>query len=109
MPRVLREIVRATLDRDAEIQVVTELSAGAPVFEAIQTLDADFVITGPAALHEQDVGGQLLEQDDRIRVLAVRNDGGRSVIWEQLGELSPEDLIAVIKGAPEATAASRDC
>jgi DNA-binding NarL/FixJ family response regulator len=99
MPRVLREIVKTTLDRDPEIEIVGEFS-GAPIVEALERIEADLVIAGPTALHAQDVGVQLLERDNHVRVIAVRSDGRRSVIWEQLGELSPEGLVAVVKRAP---------
>jgi hypothetical protein len=98
MPRVLREIIRTTLERDPALEIVGELTEQVSVVRALDGVEADFVIAGSDALHSEDVGGRLLEQDARVRVLAVRADGGQTVVCEPLGDLSPEALLAVVKG-----------
>jgi hypothetical protein len=99
MPRVLHEIIRTILARDPDVDIVGELGGRMSVVEAIERVAADFVIVGPDALQSQDLGRELLEHDTRVRVLAVRADGGQTVVCEPLGELSPESLLAVVKAA----------
>jgi DNA-binding NarL/FixJ family response regulator len=104
MPRMLREIVRRSVEADGDFVVVGELDDMATVVEAAEHTDAQFVladlgVTEPAGVE------RLLEVLPQVKVLGIARDGRQGFLYElrpqriPLGELSPETLLDVMRGA----------
>ena len=105
MPPLLRGIVRETLGREPDLEVVGEHEAGADVREAVARDRADFVIVGSGraadAYVRSVVGGRCC-----VRALELRADGTEGVLYElrphrvSLGEISPDTLLRTIRAVP---------
>jgi DNA-binding NarL/FixJ family response regulator len=105
MSPLLREIVRETLAREPDLDVVAEHEAGVDVRAAVERDGADFVIVGSDATAEAAVSS-LVAGERGVRALELRSDGRESVLYElrphrvPLGEISPETLLHTIRAAP---------
>jgi DNA-binding NarL/FixJ family response regulator len=105
MPPLLREIVRGTVGREPDLDVVAEHEADVDVRAAAERDDADFVIVGSDASGHAGVRG-LVAADLGFRALELRSDGRESVLYElrphrvALGEISPETLLETIRAVP---------
>jgi DNA-binding NarL/FixJ family response regulator len=105
MSPLLREIVRETLAREPDLDVVAEHEADADVRAAVERESADFVIVGSDAGADAAVRS-LVAADRGVRALELRADGRDSVLYElrphrvALGEISPETLLRTIRTAP---------
>jgi DNA-binding NarL/FixJ family response regulator len=106
MPGLLRDIVRAAAS-DGRLKVVREYAQAVELLEAVERNDARVVVAGAAASDLDDVG-RLLRAHPEVKVLAIRDDGSDTTLWElkpyekRLGEVSPEALRAAIHGAVDA-------
>jgi len=105
MPPLLREIVRGTLARAPDLDVVGEHDASADLRAAVEEDGADFLIVGSEATAEAAVHS-LVGADLGVRALEVQSDGKESVLYElrphrvPLGEISPETLLRTIRAVP---------
>ncbi|HEY2937229.1 MAG TPA: hypothetical protein VGJ25_11560 [Gaiellaceae bacterium] len=104
MSLLLRDIVRDTLVREPDLDVVAEHDAAVDLREALERGEPDFVIVGSdvAAETVRSVVGACTG----VRALEVRGDGKESVLYElrphrvPLGEISPETLLRTIRAVP---------
>jgi hypothetical protein len=105
MSPLLREIVRETLAREPDLDVVAEHEANVDVLEAVEGGRADFVIVGSDASADAAVRS-LVAGDLGVRAIELRADGRESVLYElrphrvPLGEISPDTLLHTIRAAP---------
>ena len=105
MSPLLREIVRETVAREPDLDVVAEHDADVAVRVAVEQDDADFVIVGSDAIADAAVES-LVAADRGIRALELRSDGKTSVLYELrphrvlMGELSPKTLLQTIRAVP---------
>jgi len=105
MPPLLREIVRETLAREPDLDVVAEYPAGVDVRRAVDESDAEFVIIGADATARASVASVVGAQRG-TRAIEVQSDGEESVLYElrphrvSLGEISPETLLMTIRTPP---------
>ena len=105
MSPLLREIVRETVARQPDLDVVAEHGADADVRAAVERDDADFVIVGSEATARAGVRA-LVGDDLGVRALELHDDGKESVLYElrphrvPLGEISPETLLRTIRAVP---------
>jgi DNA-binding NarL/FixJ family response regulator len=105
MSPLLREIVRETLAREPDLDIVSEHEAGVDLRDAVERDDADFVIVGSDAGADAAVRS-LFAADRGLRALELRSDGRESVLYElrphrvALGEISPDKLLHTIREAP---------
>ena len=115
MPQMLREIIRRSLARDGRFEIVGEYTEHVSIDVAVDRSRADFVIVGTDVFESRSVRRRVLEEGPQVRVLAVRPDGGQTTLHQlrpeevDLGELSPERLVAVMtdpadRAAPTAVA-----
>jgi DNA-binding NarL/FixJ family response regulator len=106
MSPLLREIVRETLAREPDLDVVAEHEADVDVREAVDRADADFVIVGSDATANAGVRS-LVGKGARLRALELYADGRESVLYElrphrvSLGEISAETLLRTIRTVPD--------
>ena len=105
MSPLLREIVRETLVREPDLDVVGDHDADVDVRAAAERDDADFVIVGSGATGRAGVRS-LVATNRRVRVLELHGDGRESVLYElrphrvPLGEISPDTLLRTIRAVP---------
>ncbi len=103
MPRMLREIVREVVDPDPGLTIVGELpERGEHLLDALP-FEPEVVVTGRDGLSAAAVD-ELLVAQPRLRILAIGDDGGRTVVYRLrpervlLGELSPAALRQELRG-----------
>src|SRR5205823_1611243 len=101
---LLREIVRGTIVREPDLQIVAEHDV-VDVGEAVARDAPDFVIVGSDGADEERVR-ELVSSAPGVRALQVHSDGKESVLYElrphrvSLGEISSDTLLRAIRAAP---------
>jgi DNA-binding NarL/FixJ family response regulator len=106
MPPLLREIVRDTLAREPDLDVVAEHAAAVDARGAVGETDADFLIIGAEATTTRMGVASVVGAQRGIRAIEVQSDGKESVLYElrphrvSLGEMSPETLLRTIRTPP---------
>jgi DNA-binding NarL/FixJ family response regulator len=104
MPRMLREIVREVVWAEPDLAVVGEFNDQDAARQAIDAERATVVITALEEAPHIDFA-HLLSEHPHLRVVSLSADGSESFLCElrpheqMLGELSPQALVAVIRGA----------
>jgi DNA-binding NarL/FixJ family response regulator len=104
MPLMLREIVREVVSAEPGLAIVGELDDHGAARLTIEAQRATVVITALEEAPQIDFG-DLLSEHPHLRVLSLSADGSESFLCElrphkqMLGELSPQALVAVIRGA----------
>jgi chemotaxis response regulator CheB len=107
MNKVLRQLVKGILEKDASVYVVAELPDTVPLRDAVASTDARVVIFGTEASELSAEGADLLSRRPRIRLLTVTRNGRRTCLYalrphrEDLGEISPAALLRAVKGEPQ--------
>jgi len=104
MPQLLSHVLRETLARYPDIEVVGEQGDRKNLVSAARASLADVVVI---ALAEPDLPADcdaLLDAIPGIRVLGVAADGGRAFLWElgppvrvSLGDVSPQDIVDAMR------------
>jgi chemotaxis response regulator CheB len=106
MPPLLREIVRDTLAREPDLDVVAEHESDVDVRSAVGETDVDFLIVGAEATTARMGVASVVGAQRGIRAIEVQSDGKESVLYElrphrvSLGEMSPETLLRTIRTPP---------
>jgi DNA-binding NarL/FixJ family response regulator len=103
MAPLLREIVRAAVSREPDLEIVAEHDV-VDLSEAVEQDDPDFVIVGSDGA-DQSIR-PLVASGRGPRTLYLRSDGKESVLYElrphrvSLGEISSDTLLRAIRAAP---------
>jgi DNA-binding NarL/FixJ family response regulator len=111
MAPMTREIIRRTFDRAADVALVGEHPADAPLAQVAEEADADVVICGTADAGLPPGCSELMRQRPRTRVLTVERNGRAAFLYElrpyavPLGEASPSALLDAVRGASPKEAA----
>jgi hypothetical protein len=100
---MLREIVATIVGAEPDLELVGEVDDPEALVAHSERTRPDLVITGadPALVR---VSHQLLDDFPSLRILEVDAEGDRGFLYElyprrkKLGELSPESLLAVVRG-----------
>jgi hypothetical protein len=104
MPVLLRNITRGLIETERWAEVVAEYDTPVALGDAVRTSDANVVVVGDAPDVERQATS-LLEQERRVGVLAISEDGRQTVLYELrpnkelLGEVSAELLVHAIRNA----------
>ncbi len=106
---MLSGVIKEILATDPSIEVVGEVPESGAVMTAIAKNEADVVIYGTKDRELSPPWRQLFKGNLDAKVVALVDDGQEAVLYElcprreELGELSPEGLIAAVKrgGTPE--------
>jgi len=100
-----RDIIREVLAGEPDIKVVAELRDQDLLPKVLARTRIDVVILGlQAPEFPPPLFDQLLLRHRNLRLLAVRDKGRRSFLYElrpqsvDVGELSPQTLLAVLRG-----------
>lgn len=108
MRGVLGDVIKAILHDCEDVTVVGESPDGADAWALVDRTGADVVVCQLGDSATAEVVNGLFAPHRRVKVIAVRDDGRRAVLWELrpqqsvLGDLSPSRLIDVMRqaGAP---------
>lgn len=101
MPLMLREVVRAVVSNEDDLEVVDERDPDAAL-ATIRRSEACVVITGLEQFSPEGIG-RFLGTGPQVRVLALSTDGREGAVYERqpeerlLGEISPPVLLAAIR------------
>lgn len=104
LPRLLTEVIRGFLQREPDMDVLAGPADDADVAGTVQNEGVDVVILGLGADGFSSEGEGLFDANPRLCVLGVEGDGRETTLYElrpqqvRLGELSPGDLVTVIRG-----------
>lgn len=108
MPQMLREIVRELVSAERDMEVVGEVGDRVPSLAAVRACGAEFVIAGGSGPELAAACESLLAGCPELRVLALSTDGRSGALHENgrnghsataLGELAPDRLVGVVRGA----------
>jgi hypothetical protein len=94
---VLGDIVRRALEKEADIEIIAEVSGRASLGLALMSRQGDVVIWGAGPISGESVDSLI--QDQIPRVLSIEDDGRRTSEWSihhqqvSLGQLSADALV----------------
>jgi hypothetical protein len=100
LPRLLEEIVTAAIVAEDDLVLIGSFGDASNVLNG--SLEADVAVTGE---HAADGVVALLRSAPRIKILSLALDGKSAWLCElqpvrfSLGELSPAELVAALRGA----------
>lgn len=109
---VLRDIIDTTLSAQPDIEVVTG-GATRPAVRVMSVEHPDVVVIGLGDSERSEAIEDLFGRYPHARVLGIASDGRHAFMHElrphrvSLGELSPEQLVQVIRRAGPAAGISR--
>jgi hypothetical protein len=103
MPRMLRELISQTVVAQPDMLVVGSYPGDVPLDAAADA--ADLVITGDPPPTSEEIARAVDDRPDLV-VVAVLDDGRRSLLFrrgtrQELGELSPGDIVAAFRAGRE--------
>jgi DNA-binding NarL/FixJ family response regulator len=113
VPRVLRDIISTMLAQEPDIEMLQDVTTLSGLVEPAATEPADVVVVGLRNAALPDVVAELFERRPTVRVLGIAGDGRHAYLHElrphrtALGELSPEQLVRVIRDAGRSATTSR--
>lgn len=105
-PRLMRDLVLATISDQPDIEVLGELENDSKIAEAVAELQPDIVIIALDRTDERpEICDYLLIHHPRVKVLAVAPEDDSSVFfWSDIRsaavESSVEGILNVIRGNP---------
>jgi DNA-binding NarL/FixJ family response regulator len=102
---MLREIVRDSVTRQPDMEIVGDFGKRDEVLDAVER--ADVVIIGARQPDDSTLARQVMQASPSTRVLIIAMNGGSAVLWELrpykvwLDDVSPESLIRAIRADTE--------
>ena len=99
---ILTDIVRGIVASDDALTLAGELTGGSELTAALERTDAGAIVW----LADDARPMELLLDRPRLRIVTVQDDGRTGCLWEmrpqlrELGALSPERLVAALRGTP---------
>ena len=106
MPPLLGDIVRETLTRQTDFEVLAEVATLGEIAPAVQRSDAHVAIVGLATDGWSSLGGlvqDLLAHRPRLTVIALSSDGRTGYVYQlqprtvAIGDMSPSSLVRAIR------------
>ena len=103
-PRMLAEVVRHTVARQPDMEVVRELIDPIGLLLALRATEAEVVITTPSALdREPGLGSAVLATYPHLKIMALSATGDMAVVYEagsptqRLDDVGEESLLGAIR------------
>jgi DNA-binding NarL/FixJ family response regulator len=106
MPPLLGDIVRATLARDADIEIAAEVATLGDVVSNVGHVDPDVVVLGVAPADWVGLSGfirDLLAERPRLMIVALASDGRSGYVYGHhprgvvIDDISPKSLAQLIR------------
>jgi DNA-binding NarL/FixJ family response regulator len=104
LPSMMRDIMRETLESEADV-VVVELGDRDAVLGALATESADVVIAGAVEPEQPALPLKFLTKSPRVKVLMLGTSGRRAALYElrahrtPLADVSPRRLLDTMRSA----------
>ena len=104
---VLGDVIKDVLQASADLIVVGESLDVTGVLTLVDRTGAEVVVCHLDNDAEADIANRLFAPHRRVKVIAVRDDGRRAVLWELrpqqsvLGDLSPRLLADAVRRVGE--------
>ncbi len=104
-PGLLGEIIKDAATKEGGIDIVGDLRSLNELPEAVQRADAEVVVCGLPGAALPGLFEEVLTKHPRATVVAIEADGRHSALYRlrpqrsPLGELSPRQLLDVIRAA----------
>ena len=111
MPPLLGDIVRESLSRDAEIEILAEVQSRSDIRAAVERTAAEVVVLGVAADEWTGLSGtlrDLLAQYPRLTIVALASDGRGAYVYQlqprgvAIRDISPRSLAQTIRSVSPA-------
>jgi DNA-binding NarL/FixJ family response regulator len=102
---MLREIVRDSVTRQSDMEIVGDFGERNEFLEAVERVDV--AIIGTRQPDDSRLAHQVLEASPHTKVLIIATNGGSAALWElrpykvRLDDVSPESLIRAIRAGAE--------
>jgi DNA-binding NarL/FixJ family response regulator len=106
LPPLLRDIVRATLTRDDDVEIVNEVARLDEIAPALERAEGDVAVMGVAPTEWtglSDFLRQLLAGHPHLTVIALANDGRSGYLYRLqprgvvIDDISPRSLVQAIR------------
>lgn len=106
MPPLLGDIIRETLARDADVEIVAEISTPDEIISAVDHSDADVAVLGVAPadwVALSSVLRDLLAEHPRLTIIALAKDGRSGYVYRHqprgvvIDDISPRSLAQLIR------------
>ena len=107
MSPLLRDILRGLVAGEAGMGVVAEYRDLVPLTRPVVDHSAEVLLFGEGLPLLDDECRELLDRHPRVKLFVVGGDGRRTTLYElrphreQLGEVAPDELLAVMRNALE--------
>jgi DNA-binding NarL/FixJ family response regulator len=113
MSLLLRGILRGLVAREPDMSVVAEYPNAVPLSVPVEEHDAQVLVFGDLGTRLEDQCRELLEAHPSVKLFLVADDGRRTTLCElrphreQLGELDPDQFVALMRNAAARAVAMR--
>jgi len=113
MSPLLRGILRGLVAGERDMSVVAEYSDAVPLSVPVEEHSAQVLVFGDGGRRLEDECRELLETHPSVKLFLVGGDGRRTTLCElrphreQLGELDPDQLVALMRRAAARSEAMR--
>ena len=103
MPRLLREIVETMVAAQPDMIVAGQVKRSESVAAAARRVRADIVVLGDSLREHGEVPRRMLNEDPRLKLLAVAGDGRQAMLYEMrlhqavIDDVSPGSLADAIR------------
>jgi hypothetical protein len=103
MQRLLHDIAKDTLTNQSDIDLVGDCCEGDELHPKLAARGIDLVIVGAQLPADVSSVNSILFASPQVKLLAIETNGRTSTIYRlhphqlSLGELSPQELLAVIR------------
>lgn len=106
LPPLLGDIVRETLVRDAEAEILAEVESAADIAAVVERTDPNVAVVGVATADWIDVSSRLrdlLSEHPRLTIVALASDGRSGYVYQNqprgvvINDLSPKSLVQAIR------------
>ena len=107
----LRQVLVPVLNNQVDMELVGEVSSALEILLAAGETRADVVVLGMPGIELPGIAGQLLDEYQHLKVLAVNLDRQRALLYELrpqlllVGEVTPDGLLDAIRTAVQSEVA----
>jgi chemotaxis response regulator CheB len=105
MPRLVRDLIERAIVAQPDMTLLAVLESPRQMVQAARAMRPDFVVIGLKAKALPTECRQLMAEHPTLRLLGIEAVAGEAHLYElrphreALGEVSPGDVVSVIRGA----------
>ena len=105
MPRLVRDLIERAIVAQPDMTLLAMLESPRQMVQAARAMRPDFVVIGLKAKALPSECRELMAEHPTVRLLGIEAVAGEAHLYElrphreALGEVSPVDVVSVIRGA----------